>query len=81
MLRFRSGFTNKADVREVATYQEFIESECQIVLMLVDSSYVTIYSKDKDTLRHILSKAVAAGYENIEYITAENDTRTSLIAF
>ncbi|MEK4229552.1 DUF2691 family protein [Solibacillus sp. FSL H8-0538] len=75
------GFTKKEDIRKVATYQEFIESECQFVLLIVDSSYVTIYSKDQVTLNHIFFKAVSVGYENIEYITDENDTRTTLIAF
>lgn len=75
------GFTKKADVREVATFEEYMESECQIVVLIIDSSYVTIYAKNQDTLRNIFAKAVAAGYEKIEYITHENDTRTRLIAF
>ncbi|MFJ7661074.1 DUF2691 family protein [Lysinibacillus sp. NPDC097162] len=75
------GFPKKSDVREIETYQEFVESECTFVLLLVDSSYVTIYSKDQVTVKHLFSKAITAGYENIEYITDENDTRTTLIAF
>ena len=75
------GFPKKSDVREIATYQEFVESECIFVLLLVDSSYVMIYSKDQITIKHIFSKAVTAGYKNIEYITDENDTSTTLIAF
>lgn len=75
------GFLKKSDVREIATYQEFVESECQFVLLLVDSSYVTIYSKDQITIKNIFAKAVSAGYKNIEYITDENDERTALIVF
>lgn len=75
------GFPKKSDVREIATYQEFVESECKFVLLLVDSSYVTIYSKDPITIKDIFSKAVTVGYKNIEYITDENDTNTTLIAF
>lgn len=68
-------------MREIETYQEFVESECTFVLLLVDSSYVTIYSKDQVTVKYLFSKAITAGYKNIEYITDENDTRTKLIAF
>lgn len=75
------GFLKKSDVREIATYQEFVESECQFVLLLVDSSYVTIYSKDQITIKNIFAKAVSAGYKNIEYITDENDERITLRAF
>ena len=75
------GFLKKSDVREITTYQEFVESECQFVLLLVDSSFITIYSKDQETIKLLFSKAVTAGYKNIEYLTNENDTRTTLIAF
>ncbi|MBM7095146.1 DUF2691 family protein [Bacillus sp. H-16] len=75
------GFPEKSDVREITTYKEFVESECQFVLLVIDSSYVTIYSKDQSTIKHLFSKAVEAGYKKIEYITDENDERTTLIAF
>lgn len=68
-------------MRELATYQEFAESECQFVLLIVDSSYVTIYSKGQITSKHLFSKAITAGYKNLEYITDENDEIKTLIAF
>ncbi|WP_183163929.1 DUF2691 family protein [Alteribacter keqinensis] len=75
------GFPKKSDVREIATYQEFVESECQFVLLITDSSYVTIYSKDPLTIKQNFSKATTAGYKNIAYITEEDDERTTLLAF
>lgn len=75
------GFPKKSDVREIATYQEFVESECKFVLLVVDTGYVTIYSKDQVTIKHLFSKAVTAGYKNIKYLTDENDLTTTLIAF
>ncbi|MCH7322108.1 DUF2691 family protein [Solibacillus sp. MA9] len=74
-------FPNKLDVKEISTYQEFVKSECQFVLLLIDSSYVTIYSKDQNIIQQLFSKGVSAGYENIEYITDENDRNKTLIAF
>lgn len=74
-------FENKLDVKEIATYQEFVESECQFILLVVDSSYVTIYSKNQNIIQQLFSKGVIAGYKNIEYITDENDRNTTLIAF
>ena len=75
------GFPKVSDVREIATYQEFVESECRFVLLVVDTGYVTIYSKDQVTIQYLFSKAVTAGYKNIKYLTDENDTTTTLIAF
>ncbi|MEG0385262.1 MAG: DUF2691 family protein [Solibacillus sp.] len=74
-------FPNKSDVKEIATYQEFVESECQFVLLLADSSFVSIYSKDQNIIQQLFTKGVSAGYENIKFITDENDERTTLIAF
>ena len=75
------GFTKEEDVREIATYQEFLESKCQFVLLVVDSSWIYIYSKDPDIIKQLHSNAVAGKYENINYLTDENDTLTTLIAF
>lgn len=74
-------YPNKSDVKEIATYPEFIESECQFVLLIVDSSYVAIYSKDQKIIHQLFSKGISVGYENIQYITEENDENTTLIAF
>ena len=75
------GFPKETDVREITTYEEFVESACQFVLLIVDSSYVYIYSKDQITIKNISSKAMAAGYKNVEYITDENDELRTWIAF
>ena len=75
------GFTKEEDVREIETYQEFLESKCQFVLLVVDSSWIYIYSKDPDIIKQLHSNAVAAKYKNIKYLTDENDTLTTLIAF
>ena len=74
-------FINKKDVEEVATYEDFVLSPCEFALLIVDCSYVTIYAKDQQSIARIYAKAVAAGFENIEYITDGNDTRTTLSAF
>lgn len=75
------GFLREADVRGIATYEEFVESDCQVVLLIVDSSFVYFYSKDQAITKAIYSKAIAAGYKNVEYITDENDELATLIAF
>lgn len=75
------GFPKISGVGEIATYQEFAESECEFVLLVVDSSYVMIYLKDLEVIKQIYLKAVTAGYKNVKYITDENDTVNTLITF
>ncbi|MGF9977993.1 DUF2691 family protein [Viridibacillus arvi] len=63
---------------DIETYEEFIESQCEIVLLVVDSCYVTIYCKNKETIELLYKNAAECGYEDIKYITEVNDTRTRL---
>ncbi|MCZ2260827.1 DUF2691 family protein [Sporosarcina sp. G11-34] len=74
-------YMNVESELKVETYEDFLESDCQFVLLLLDSSYVTIYSKSKFTIQSFYDQAVAAKYEKVEYITDDNDERTTLIAF
>ncbi|MCZ2257870.1 DUF2691 family protein [Sporosarcina sp. G11-34] len=74
-------FKNVASATEIETYEDFLKSDCQFVLLLVDSSYVTIYSKDKTTILSLYNQVLGANYENVKYITDGNDKRTTLIAF
>ncbi|WP_270343234.1 DUF2691 family protein [Bacillus mobilis] len=64
-------------LEEIETYEEFKESKCELVLLVADCTYVTIYAKDQ--------KAIELMYENernqgfyVEYVTDENDGRTRL---
>jgi len=74
-------FKEKTQVQAIATYEDFLISQCEIVLLIVDSSYVTIYVKDQYVTERLYRKAVQNGYENIAYITDEIDLRTTLNSF
>ncbi|MEK5079981.1 DUF2691 family protein [Solibacillus sp. FSL W7-1436] len=74
-------FKEKTQVQAIATYEDFLISQCEIVLLIVDSSYVTIYVKDQYVTERLYRKAVQNGYENIAYITDHNDPRTALTLF
>ncbi len=55
-------------ITEIKTYRDFVDSECSILILIVDSSYVDIYSKDLNIIKRINSNAINEHYENIEYI-------------
>ena len=71
-------FKEKTHVQEIATYDDFLNSQCEIALLIVDSTYVTIYIKDQHVTERLYRKAVHNGYENIAFITDENDLRTAV---
>ncbi|WP_035432110.1 DUF2691 family protein [Bacillus sp. UNC322MFChir4.1] len=68
----------KGEFSDIDTYEDFIGSKCHLVLLVVDCSYVTIYCKNKKDLELLYDNARDCGFENVEYITDENDTRTRL---
>lgn len=68
----------KGKFSHIETYEEFIESQCELILLVVDCCYVTIYCKNKETIELLYKNGAECGFENVEYITDENDTRTRL---
>ena len=74
-------FNDPLHVKEISTYEEFLNSKCEFVLLLVDCTYVTIYAKNHEVITALYAKALASEYENVAYITDENDERTTLVTF
>ena len=66
-------------VNDIATYERFLDSDCQLVLLVADSSYVMIYGKDQRVMDNLYVTAVNAGYERVTYLTDENDYNQTLI--
>ncbi|WP_010097253.1 DUF2691 family protein [Ornithinibacillus scapharcae] len=74
-------FPNEDTMIDITTFEEFLLSECQFVLLVVDSSFVRIYAKELDIINHLYRKTMDSGYKNIAIITEDNDKSTSLTAF
>lgn len=71
-------FTKGKQVVEVSTFEEYVKSDCELALIVIDSSYVFIYCKENDKLEQLHRNAVVKGYEKLEYMTNDNDFRTKL---
>ncbi|MCY7756853.1 DUF2691 family protein [Bacillus inaquosorum] len=65
-------------VNLVQTYEEFVDSDCELVLLLADSSYVSIYCKDRNVIEKLFINALKNDSEEVQLITDDNDTRTGL---
>ncbi|MGG1243126.1 DUF2691 family protein [Bacillus cabrialesii] len=65
-------------VNQVKTYEEFVDSGCELVLLIADNSYVSIYCKNKNTIEKLYLNALKNDFEEVQFITDENDTRTGL---
>ncbi len=70
-------FPQSALITKISKFEEFIESECEVILLVADSSFVDIYCKDKLLIDKLYNNAKSRSYKKLEYID-ENDSRTGM---
>ncbi|AEP90933.1 YncE [Bacillus subtilis subsp. subtilis str. RO-NN-1] len=63
-------------INQVNTYEEFADSDCELVLLIADNSYVSIYCKNKNIIEKLYFNALQNDFEDVQFITDANDTRT-----
>jgi hypothetical protein len=71
------GYNNLEINVNINTYSDFMNSKCEIFILLVDSVYVEIYCKSLILIESLYKNAKEKGFENLEYID-ENDTRSTM---
>ena len=68
-------FTSKESITPIGTYSDFIDSDCQLIILIADAVYIDIYAKDKELLKQIKKNAQKLNCTEITDITDENDER------
>jgi hypothetical protein len=63
---------------EINTYQEYLNSECQMIFLCADSSFIDFYCKDLEMLKKVYDNCVNHSFEKVEVITEENNSRTRM---
>ncbi len=76
-LKLQAYFPN-SQCYDIHTYQEFVESDCQILLLVYDCEFVEIYIKDFAISQAIYQNAILNHYTDVVYITDTNDGRTKM---
>ncbi|WP_339278926.1 DUF2691 family protein [Paenibacillus sp. FSL W8-1187] len=71
-------FPKGKHVFDVATYEDFLTSHCQLAILVIDSVYVTVYGKEMEQVEELYQIGVRNGYSNVRFLTDENDSRTVL---
>lgn len=63
---------------DIHTYEEFLKSDCQLLLLIYDCEFVEIFAKDPSVISDIYKNAILCNYANISYITDQNDGRIKM---
>ena len=65
-------FCKEGTIKPVSKYKEFLERDCQIIIVVYDCSYVTLWIKDMQLVSYMYSYAQSKGYERVRYISEED---------
>lgn len=63
---------------EVDNYSEFINSECQFIILIVDGQYLEIYAKSDNLILQFIKNAVQLKGEEIKIKTDYDDGRVRM---
>lgn len=59
--------------KDIYNYEDFQNSDCEILMIIVDSCYIDIYVKNKKILEQIKNNAINNKFRNVEYIKEESE--------
>ena len=71
-------YPHSENFQNISTYEAFVQSNCQLRLLVYDCSFVEVYAKSRDVLHAVFQNAVQNRYNNVAYITDSNDARTTM---
>lgn len=63
---------------DISTYDDFKNSDCQVMFLLHDCDFVEVYAKEKEIIDKFYKRALKLNCEEIEYKTDKNDIRTRM---
>lgn len=62
----------------IQTYEEFQNSDCQLLILIYDCQQVEVYAKSQKEIQTIYQNAINNKYIDVTYITNENNKRTQM---
>lgn len=71
-------YSKGGDRKEIRSYEDFLESDCRFILLIHDSGYFDIYTKDDNVLLAFIRNAISLKGENIVIKTDYDDGRTGM---
>jgi len=71
-------YLKEAHYREINTYDEYINSDCEILIIIVDCIFVDIFAKDVGVLKKVEEIAIQKQFKNIVHIETKNIAESGL---
>lgn len=62
----------------ISTYDEFVKSTCDLIVLINDADYVELYAKSQDQTKLLYCNAIQKGWKDVKYLTEITDKRKSM---
>ncbi len=66
---------------KINSFKDFLESNCEIVLLCTDSMYIEFYSKSRKLLDKVYNNCIGANFEKVEYRSVDEVSGRNLVAW
>jgi hypothetical protein len=66
---------------EIQSFKDFIDSDCQMILLCVDSEFIEFYCKNRSILKTVYDNCLKYEFEEVEWISEITAQSRSMIAF
>lgn len=66
---------------EIDTFNDFLESNCELVFLCTDSVFIEFYCKDRDILDKVYNNCIGNEFEKVQYRSITDVSRRNLVAW
>jgi hypothetical protein len=71
-------YNSTHEFNEIHTYEEFLKSSCQLIVLIYDCEFVEIFAKNAMLIENLFENALRKKFLNVTQITDFNDSRTAM---
>ena len=66
---------------KVESYEDYINGNCQIILLCIDSVNIYFYCKNESVLKKVYNNCIINGFSSVEHVASDDAVKLGVIAF
>jgi len=71
-------YSIQSEVSAIDTYEDYVNSNCEMIVIIFDSAYLEVYCKNTQLLRHIYKVACGLSSVSVKRKYEDTDERTGM---
>lgn len=74
-------FKINSKIKSIENYNQYLNSDCELIIFILDNEFVEIYAKEQKMLEKIYDNALKFDFKNIEFINNRNEVKKIFSAY